>query len=97
MYSSSNIIIQSSINSFGTNTVAAWTAYTKIDGIFWMILTSFGIATTTFVGQNYGADKKIELEKGVITCAAMAAGTSLVLSFILYNSGAHLFKFLQMI
>lgn len=37
MYSVSNIVIQSSINSFGTDTVAAWTAYGKIDGLFWMI------------------------------------------------------------
>ncbi|WMM25976.1 MATE family efflux transporter [Tissierella sp. MB52-C2] len=93
MYSASNIIIQSSINSFGTNTVAAWTAYTKIDGIFWMILTSFGIATTTFVGQNFGADKKDRVRKGVVTCILMSAGTSLALSFILYNTGAYLFKF----
>ena len=34
MYSASNLIIQASINSFGTDTIAAWTAYGKVDGIF---------------------------------------------------------------
>ena len=38
MYSISNLIIQTSINSFGTDTIAAWTAYSKVDGIFWMIM-----------------------------------------------------------
>ena len=38
MYSLSNIIIQSSINSLGTDTIAAWTAYGKIDTIYWMIV-----------------------------------------------------------
>ena len=35
MYSLSNIIIQSAINAQGTDTVAAWTAYSKLDCIFW--------------------------------------------------------------
>lgn len=55
MYSASNIIIQTSLNSFGTNTMAAWTAYGKIDSFFWMVISAFGISITTFVGQNYGA------------------------------------------
>lgn len=55
MYSISNIIIQSSINTFGTDAAAAWTAYGKIDGFFWMIMSAFGVAITTFSGQNFGA------------------------------------------
>ena len=92
MYSTSNIIIQSSINSFGTNTIAAWTAYAKIDGLFWMILGSFGISVTTFVGQNFGAGKNDRVRKGVNTCILMAGATSLMLSSILYISGGHLFR-----
>ena len=57
MYTSSNILIQSSVNELGTDTVAAWTAYSKIDSLFWMIVNAFGISITTFVGQNYGAGK----------------------------------------
>lgn len=92
MYTTSNIIIQASINSFGTDTIAAWTAYAKIDGIFWMILGSFGISVTTFVGQNFGAGKKDRVRKGVRTCISMSMGTSLAISFILYISGGYLFK-----
>jgi putative MATE family efflux protein len=92
MYSSSNIVVQSSINSFGTDTIAAWTAYAKIDGIFWMILGAFGISATTFVAQNYGAGKNDRVRKGVKTSLTMSIGTSIFLTIFLYLSGPNLFK-----
>ena len=55
MYSASNIIIQANVNALGTDIVAAWTAYGKIDIIYWTIINAFGISITTFVGQNFGA------------------------------------------
>lgn len=57
MYNISNILIQASINSFGTATVAGWTIWGRIDSLFWMISNSLGIATTTMAGQNFGAGK----------------------------------------
>ena len=68
MYSVSNLIVQSSINSFGTDTVAAWTAYGKVDGIFWMIMGAYGVAITTFAGQNFGAGKYDRIRKSVRVC-----------------------------
>lgn len=91
MYSSSNIIIQSSVNSFGTNTIAAWTAYGKIDGLFWMTMSSFGIAITTFVGQNYGAGNYARVRKGIRTCLAMTFGVAVILSLILYYAGPSIY------
>ena len=44
-------------NSFGTDTIAAWTAYGKVDSIFWMIMGAYGVSITTFAGQNFGAGK----------------------------------------
>ena len=64
MYSLSNIIVQVSINSFGTDTIAAWTAYGKADGLFWMIIGAFGIAATTFSGQNFGAKQYDRIKIG---------------------------------
>ena len=55
MYNVSNMLIQSSMNSFGTSTIAAWGVYGKIDFLFWMTINSLGIAITTFAGQNFGA------------------------------------------
>ena len=57
LYTISNLIIQANVNAFGTATAAAWAAYGKLDAVFWMAINAFGIAATTFVGQNYGAGK----------------------------------------
>lgn len=87
MYSISNLLIQSSINSFGTDTVAAWTAYGKIDSIFWMIMGAYGTSITTFSGQNYGAGKIDRVKKSVRICISMAAATSVFLSFVVLTWG----------
>lgn len=92
MYSVSNLIIQSSINAFGTDTVAAWTAYGKIDGIFWMIMGAYGVSITTFAGQNFGAGKYDRIRKSVRICLGMAAFTSLVLSVIVLTGGSLFFR-----
>lgn len=73
-YSISNIIIQAVINNFGTDTAAAWAAYGKLDAIFWTVCGSFGIAITTFAGQNYGARRYDRVKKSVRVCLAMALG-----------------------
>lgn len=65
MYSLSNMILQSAVNSIGTDAAAAWTAVGKLDGIYWMIGGSLGTAITTFVGQNYGAGKFDRIKKSV--------------------------------
>ena len=65
MYSISNIIVTAAINAFGEVTVASWTAYTKFDGLFWMISGAMGVTITTFVGQNFGAGRFDRIKKGV--------------------------------
>ena len=92
MYTTSNIIIQASINSFGTDAIAAWTAYGKFDGIFWMIIASFGISITTFAGQNFGAGKNDRVKKGVSTCISMSMVTSIAISIIIYINRVYLFR-----
>lgn len=92
MYSASNLIIQSSINSFGTDTIAAWTAYGKIDGIFWMIMGAYGVAITTFAGQNFGAGKYDRIKKSVRICLGMAVFTSVLLSVIVLVGGRVFFR-----
>ena len=87
MYSASNLIIQSSINAFGTDTIAAWTAYGKVDGIFWMIMGAYGVSITTFAGQNFGAGKYDRIKKSVRICLGMAALTSILLSVIVLAGG----------
>ena len=70
----SNLLMQSGINSFGEVTVAAWTAYGKVDAIIWMTSGAFGVAITTFVGQNFGAEKYDRIHKSVRVCLGMSVG-----------------------
>jgi putative MATE family efflux protein len=91
MYNIANVVIQSSINSFGTDTVAAWTAFSKIDGLFWMIMGAFGVSITTFVGQNYGAEKIDRVKKGVHQTLVMCMGAAVALSLILYFTGQYVY------
>ena len=80
MYSASNIVIQAAINSFGTDAGAAWTAYGKMDVIFWMSINAMALAITTFAGQNYGAGQYDRLKKGVRVSVGMSAGFTVLLS-----------------
>ncbi|GKH34170.1 MATE family efflux transporter [Muricomes sp. OA1] len=69
MYSITNVIIQAALNGFGTDTAAAWSVFGKLDAVFWMVSSAFGISITTFVGQNYGARKNGRIRK--ITCVSL--------------------------
>ena len=88
MYSLSNVIIQSALNSFGTDTVAAWSVYGKLDAVFWMISGAIGISITTFVGQNFGARKYGRVKKSVRVCLGIDALISgvLVIFFLLLRN-----------
>lgn len=88
MYSLSNVIIQSALNGFGTDTVAAWSVYGKLDAVFWMISGAIGISITTFVGQNYGARKYDRVKKSVRVCVGIDALFSgvLVVFFLLLRA-----------
>ena len=83
MYNISNVIIQSALNTFGTDTVAAWSVYGKLDALFWMMSGAFGIAITTFVGQNYGAGRHDRVFKSTRVCLGIDAAASLFLMLFL--------------
>lgn len=85
MYSITNIIIQAAVNGFGTDTAAAWASFSKLDALFWTVNGAFGIAITTFSGQNFGAGKKERIYKSVRICLGMAVavcGSILITLFL---------------
>ena len=82
MYNFSNLFIQSCINAFGTDTMAAWTAFGKLDAFYWMVSAAFGVALTTFVGQNFGAQKYDRVRQGVRVSLGMIAGTTALISLL---------------
>ena len=72
MFDLSNLTVQSAINSFGDITVAGWAAVVKTDGLTWQISGAFGIAVTTFVGQNFGAQKYDRVRRSVWVCMGLS-------------------------
>lgn len=86
VFSVSNIIVQSAINSLGTVVMAASSAAFNIEVFTYDILNSFSQACTTFVGQNYGARKIDRCQKTLGLCLiegilTLAVAIALVLCF----------------
>ena len=67
----SNVIVQSSVNSFGAVAMAGFAAYIKVDGFNILPVLSFSMAATTFVGQNVGAGRFDRVKKGMYVSVAM--------------------------
>lgn len=67
----SNVIVQSSVNSFGAVAMAGFAAYIKVDGFNILPVLSFSMAATTFVGQNVGAGRLDRVKKGMYVSVAM--------------------------
>ncbi len=67
----SNVIVQSTVNSFGAVVMAGFAAYIKIDGFNLLPVLSISMAATTFTGQNIGAGKLDRVKKCMITSVAM--------------------------
>ena len=57
MYTFSCVVLTSAVNTFGTDTVAAYAGFVRIESFYWMLEAAFAVSITTFVGQNYGAGR----------------------------------------
>lgn len=79
----SNIIIQSRINGFGVDTIAAFTAYFKIEMVLYIPILAIGQAVVSFVGQNYGAGKYKRMNQGVIFSMAVGVIYTVAVSTLL--------------
>ncbi|WP_338950292.1 MATE family efflux transporter [Fusobacterium nucleatum] len=84
LYPISNTIIQSSINTFGVNSIAAWAISGKLDFLIWTVSDAFSIAISTFVAQNYGAEKHQRARDGIKVALIMSMIAIFVISFTLY-------------
>lgn len=84
LYSVANIMVQSAINGFGTDAVAAWGICGKLDFIIWLIMDALGIAMSTFAAQNYGAGRTDRLRKGVLSCTLISFATVAPVSALLF-------------
>lgn len=88
MYSIANIVIQTGVNILGVDAVAAYSAYGRLDGLFWMTINALGISVTTFVAQNYGAHKHDRLFKGIRSTILLSIlMTTIIVAFMLPCGG----------
>lgn len=71
----SNVFVQSYVNHFGSACMAGWASYNKIDQFVILPVQSLALATTTFVGQNLGANN--------VKRARAGTGRALVISLII--------------
>ena len=90
LFSVSNVLIQSSINSFGPATMAANTAAANIDGLIYIAMNSLYHASLAFAGQNAGALRFDRVKRVCAECLGMVVVVGLVLGGTCYLFGPQL-------
>ena len=90
LFSISNVIIQSSINSFGDIAVAGNAAALNIEGFVYVTLNAFHQTTLNFTGQNIGAKQYKRAKKVLLLCYGCVATIGLTISTIMYLAGPQL-------
>ena len=79
VFSLSNVVIQSTINSFGSAVMAGNGAAGNIEGFVYVGMNAFYQSCLTFTGQNYGAGKIDRVKKTLYCCQFLVIVTGLVL------------------
>ena len=92
VFSLSNVVIQSSINSFGSMVVAGNSASSNLEGFVYTAMNAFAQAAVTFTSQNTGAGKPERVRAGIKSATILGFVWSLVAFFLLYFGGAALVR-----
>lgn len=90
VFSISNVIIQSSVNTLGTLYVAGNTAATNLDAFIYTSMNAVSQGCMTFAGQNYGAGRGDRLDRIYRSGLAGVSAIGLVMGFGVYFAGAFL-------
>lgn len=81
-----NVVVQSNINTFGSDAMAGCGSYSKVEGFVFLPITAFAMALTTFIGQNLGAGQfdraKQGARIGILCSMAMAELIGVALFFL---------------
>lgn len=72
----SNVFVQSYINFFGSQCMAGWSAYNKLDQFVMLPMQSFAMAATTFVSQNIGAGQEKRANQGTVASVSLSVGVT---------------------
>ena len=87
VFSISNVLIQSSVNSFGSIAMAGNTAAANIEGFVYIAMNTFHQSALSFTSQNYGARQYKRITKVMFICMGLVTVTGLVLGNGAYLAG----------
>ncbi len=92
VFALSNVLIQSSVNSFDSTAIAGNAAAANIEGFLYVAMNAFGQSATTFSGQNYGAKEYKRITKILLYCTAISFAIGAIAGPLMYLFGAPLLK-----
>ncbi len=92
LFSISNVLIQSSVNSFGSIAMAGNTAGSNIEGFVYTSMNAFHQSAISFAGQNYGAMKYKRVGKVLLICEALVILVGLVMGNLAYLFAGNILK-----
>lgn len=90
IFSISNVLIQSSINSFGEDAMAGSTAASNLEGFVYVSMNAVYHTCLSFTSQNYGAKKFDRIKKIYLECVALVTVIGLILGGVAYCFGPQL-------
>ena len=90
IFSVSNVLIQSSINSFGSIAMAGSTASANVEGFVYNAMNAVYQTTLSFTSQNLGGGKYSRINKVKNICLAVVTAVGLVLGLAAVGAGTHL-------
>ena len=92
LFSISNVLIQSSVNSFGSVAMAGNTAGSNLEGFVYTAMNSFSQTIISFAGQNYGARKYKNIGKILLICQGLVIAVGLTLGNLAYLGSGMLLR-----
>ena len=92
LFSISNVLIQSSVNSFGSIAMAGNTAGSNVEGFVYTSMNAFHQSAISFAGQNYGAMKYKRVGKVLLICEGLVILVGLAMGNAAYFFGGHILK-----
>lgn len=87
VFSLSNVVIQSSVNSFGSAVMAGNTAASNIEGFVYTCMNAVSQTSMSFVSQNVGAKRFARVDQVVLRCMLLSAGVGILLGNSAYLLG----------
>ena len=92
VFSLSNVLIQSSINSFGSTAMAGNTASMNIENFIYISMNTFQQTAMSFTSQNYGVGKWKRMDRVLVDCLILSTTIALILGGGAYLFGPELLK-----